>query len=157
MLKVLFGEVTNGRLARLPYLGHLLLIGAIMFGVMFGIVALISSAEKIMEGSLQQIQAALLQKFGILFVIVMTMFFLTILFASMNITAKRIRDMGLWGWTTVLALAIAGGIVGTLFPGEMSMASAHNPRTPSPVSSAFQAVVLLCLLLIPSNSFGNKT
>ncbi len=157
MFKALFGEITDGRLARLPYLGYLLLISIIIFGAMFGVVALISSAENIMDGNIQHIQTVLIQKFGMALVILMMAFFLAMSFASMNIAAKRIRDMGLWGWTSILVLAVVGGIVATLFPGETVVLNGSGQMIPSPVSSAFQAVVFLCLLLIPTNSFSKKT
>ncbi|HEC05268.1 MAG TPA: DUF805 domain-containing protein [Thiolapillus brandeum] len=156
MFKALFGDVSNGRLARLPYLGYALLITVIMFGVMFGVVALMSMTEQIMNGNLQQIQVTLTEKLGLPFMLFMVVFMLALAFASMNIAAKRIRDMGLWGWTTLLILAVIGGVVGTLFPGEMTMIDGVGQMTPSMASSALQTIVFLCLLLIPSNSFGNR-
>ena len=127
-----------------------------MFGVMFGVVALMSMTEQIMNGNLQQIQVTLTEKLGLPFMLFMVVFMLALAFASMNIAAKRIRDMGLWGWTILLILAVIGGAVSTLFPGEMTMIDGVGRMTPSMASSALQTIVFLCLLLIPSNSFGNR-
>lgn len=156
MFNALFSGITSGRLPRLPFLGYLLLIAAIMFAFVFGTVALIVSAEKLMSGNLQQIQATLAQELGMAYIIIMAIFILLIVFVSMNIVAKRIRDMGLWGWTSVLVLVVASGIVAAAFPGEMTVVNGMNQMIPSLASSVLQAIVFLCLVLIPGNAFGNK-
>ncbi|WP_457668355.1 DUF805 domain-containing protein [Thiolapillus sp.] len=157
MFKALFGDVSNGRLARLSYLGYALLITAIMFGIMFGVAALAGMAEQVMNGDLQQIQTTLGGKLGLPLMLFMAIIMLALGFASLNIAAKRIRDMGLWGWTTLLILAVIGGVVGFLFPGETTMINGVAQMAPSAASSALQAIVLLCLLFIPSNAFGSKS
>ena len=54
MLKVLFGDVKGGRLARLPYLGYLVLLAVIGMAIVFGGIVIVGGIERMMGGDIQQ-------------------------------------------------------------------------------------------------------
>lgn len=154
MFRTLFGDLTSGRLARLPYLGYLALLMLIGFGVLFGMIMLVSGIERAMGGDLQQTQAMLMEKFGVIGMIATVLFLLALSFANLNLAAKRIRDMGLPGWWTVLGIVVLTMAVGFLFPGQMvEQPGGQMVMQPSLVSNAVQLVILAALLLIPSDTF----
>jgi len=143
MLTVLFGDIKNGRLQRLPFLGYSLLIAVFSMLVMMGIVVAIVGAEKLVGGDLQQAQAAIAQNMGTPFIILFSVFMAVMMFIQLNLMAKRIRDMGLPGWWVVLAVLIIAGLIGG--------------ATSEQAGGGFQMLVFLLLVLIPSNSFGKKS
>lgn len=94
MLKKLFGEITNGRLMRLPYLGYSLLLAALFLGFGIAVGLMIGTGEQLMGGDLQQAQAKLAEWLSIPFMVVFGLVVALIVFAGANIMAKRIRDIG---------------------------------------------------------------
>ena len=64
MFKVLFGDITNGRLMRLPYLGYSLLLTLLVIGFGLAIVLAIGVGEHIVGGNLQD-QDKLLEWFSL--------------------------------------------------------------------------------------------
>jgi uncharacterized membrane protein YhaH (DUF805 family) len=142
MFVVLFGDIKNGRLQRLPFLGYSLLIFVLLMLVMMGIVLAIVGAEKFVGGDLQQAQAAIAQSLGIPFVVLFAIFMVVMFFIEANVMAKRIRDIGLPGWWVVLALAVIGSVVGRMVSEQ--------------AGGSFQMLVFVLLLLVPSNSFGKS-
>ena len=111
MIKALFGEVKTGRLMRLQYLGYSVLLSLLMFGFGLAVVMAIGVGEHIAGGDLQQVQDQLLEQLTLPAILVMAVVMPLFLFVGVNIMAKRIRDIGLPGWWTVLAIFIVSGIV----------------------------------------------
>ena len=142
MLTALFGDITNGRLQRLPFLGYSVLVTLLFFGFVFAVVFAIGAGEKLIGGDLQQAQDTLAQALGIPFIIVFALFMAVMLFVQMNLMAKRIRDMGLPGWWVVLVLVIVSGVVGSMVSEQ--------------AGGGLNSVVFLVLLLVPSNAFGKS-
>ena len=142
MLTALFGDITNGRLQRLPFLGYSVLVTLLFFGFVFGVVFAIGAGEKLIGGDLQQAQDTLAQALGIPFIIIFALFMAVMIFVQMNLMAKRIRDMGLPGWWVVLALVIVSGLLGSMVSEE--------------AGGGFHSLVFLILLLVPSNAFGKS-
>ncbi len=105
MIRALFLDIRDGRLTRLPFLGYSLLLNILGLLFVFGIVAAISGAETLMGGDLQEAQAALRKAFSLPLIAVLSGFFGTVVFVALNLAAKRIRDIGLPGWLSVLAIA----------------------------------------------------
>ena len=140
MFKALFGNIINGRLMRLPYLGYSLLLVLFMFGIMFAIVLAIGGAEQLIDGDLQQAQDQLRERFTIPFFIVFGLVMALLIFAGSNIMAKRIRDIGLPGWWMALAFAVLSGVV--------SVAVSQQ------ASSGLHTLIWILLLLIPGNAVG---
>ena len=140
MLKALFGDVHNGRLMRLQYVGYSLLLSLLMLGFGFAVVVTIGLGEDFIGGDLQQAQEILRERFTLPYMVVFAVATLLFMFAGANIMAKRIRDIGLPGWWSVLALLV-------LFTALSYAVSDH-------VSSILQSLVWLVLSLIPGNAFA---
>jgi len=143
MIRTLLGNIKDGRLARLPYLGYSILLAVIMIVAMFGIVAVIAGAETIIGGDLQAAQQILRENFSGIFVVFMMFFALTLVFAGANIAAKRVRDMGLPGWPVVLGFAVVVGVIS-------GMVSQN-------VGNGLSTLGWLALLLVPGGMFKEST
>jgi len=143
MFKALFGDINNGRLARLPFLGYWILICAIIIIIGFGVGAAIGVAENLAGGDIQNAQARLQDQFGILGLLLLAVISAAVLFAGLNLEAKRIRDIGLPGWWTVLATVVVSAVI--------SLAISQQ------AGSGFNFLIWLALLLIPTNTFGDKS
>ena len=138
MLKIFFADVFDGRLRRLPFLGYSLLL-LLLFGlVMMGIGASIGVAEQLVGGELQQAQALLRERFGVLAILLVMLLAAMVLFASANMMAKRFRDMGLPGWTVVLACVVIGAVLSHYVSIE--------------AASGFNGLSWLLLLLVPGRA-----
>ena len=111
-----------------------------------------------------------MNKFGIvaLFGIVAIMFLAML--GQVNILGKRIRDMGLPVLWTILGIIVISMALNLVFPpqevamsaaaiqtadGSATAVAAHTTST-SMIVQAFDMIVFLCLVLIPSNTLGNK-
>lgn len=142
MFKTYFGEWTTGRLARLPWLGYALgLFGAMMLigilvgggaGLMMGMSGDPAEAEARMEDMMGGI--------GPVVMVLMVILGLVISVASLNINAKRFRDMGLPGGWTLLGVIVVSFVVAALF-GET-------------ISNLVGLVLLLVMALVPTGAFG---
>ena len=108
MIKTLFKDVAFGRVARLSYLGHSILLFLLLIAYMLIVVLAIGAGEHIIGGDLQQAQDQLRGLLTLPFLIVTGIVMGLLMFAGLNIMAKRIRDIGLPGWWMVLALIVLG-------------------------------------------------
>lgn len=140
MFKVLFGDITDGRLRRLQYLGYSLLLVLLMFGFALAVVMAIGAGEHLIGGDLQQAQDKLREWFTLPFMIVFGLVLFLLLFAHMNITAKRIRDIGLPGWWALLGIAVLTGVVSAAVSNQ--------------AGSGLSNLIWLALLLIPGDAFA---
>lgn len=140
MITQLVGDVRHGRLERLPYLGYSILLLVLMFVFVLGTVSAIGIGEHILGGDLEIAQDKLFEWFGGPAAIVFFLCWLFFLYASLNIMAKRVRDIGLPGWWTVLALVLITGA-------SYAVVSENT-------GSTLDLLVWIALLVIPSNSFG---
>ena len=141
MLKRLFGEITNGRLVRLPYLGYSLLLAVLSVCCLLAIGLMIGVGEQLIGGDLQQAQAKLAEWFTLPFLVVFGLVGALFLFAGANIMAKRIRDIGLPGWWSVLAIVVLTGVVSVAISAQ--------------ASNGLYLLISLVLLLIPTDAFAN--
>jgi len=172
MFTTYFGEWGTGRLKRLPYFGYHVLLMVLLFAIMIAFAYSIGIAENMIGGDLAAAQATLLSHFGILTMIGVAIVSLGVLFAQINLLAKRIRDMGLPPVWTIAGIFITSAVLSLLFPAqpvEVSTAIAHastidgnttaaaisqsTTMTPSAVSQLFSTVIFLCLLFIPTDAF----
>lgn len=140
MLKILFGQITTGRLTRLPYFGYTLLLAALFIGFALIVVFLIGAGEQLIGGDLQQAQAKLAKWFARPFMIVFALVVALIALAWVNILAKRIRDIGLPGWWSVVAIIVLTALV--------SVAASEQ------ASSILHGLITVALLVIPTNALG---
>jgi len=166
MWDIYFGQWREGKLKRLAYLGYDVLLMVVGFAVIFGLAMFFGGLEKATGDAFSDMFAGM----GILVVILLFIFFVVLFVASLNIMAKRIRDMGLPAWGTVVGIILVSIILEVLFPNQQAQMSAVVANTPegvtaaldadastgSVVSDIFNLIIFLCLLLIPSDTFGNK-
>jgi uncharacterized membrane protein YhaH (DUF805 family) len=160
MWNVYFGEWHSGRLKRLPYLGYDLLIWMLSFVIIFGLIMLAGGFENVVSPDA-------LAGVGILGMIFFFLFFIGALVANLNIMAKRIRDMGLPAWKSVLGIILVSIVLELLFPAQQMEISAVATQTPegfnsavdanastgSVVTQVFNLIIFLCLIFIPSDAF----
>lgn len=170
MLKIYFGEWGSGKLQRLPYLGYYILLMVLVMLIIVGGIFAVGAGESIMGGNIAATEDLLMAKFGAvaLFGIVVIMFLAML--GQLNILGKRIRDMGLPALWTILGIIAISLILNVIFPPQeaaISAAAVHTAEgsattvaasttTTSMVVQAYDIIVFLCLLLIPSNTFKNK-
>jgi len=140
MLNIFFGEVKTGRLQRLAFLGYSLLLQVIVFGFVIAIIVAIGAGEHLIGGDLQQAQQMLSDWFSIPFILIFGIFMALIGFTGVNLTAKRIRDIGLPGWWTVLVVLVLESMVSIIISQE--------------ISSGLHILLTVALLLIPTDTFA---
>ena len=137
MLNVLFGEIATGRLKRLPFLGWYALLALLVLMAGFGIGASVGLAERSAGGNIADAQALIADKFGILGIVLIVAVFAVLLFAQLNIAAKRIRDIGLPGWLVLLGLLVVAGLVGQFVSRQ--------------IAAVIELLFGVALLLLPSD------
>jgi uncharacterized membrane protein YhaH (DUF805 family) len=142
MINALFGDVKTGRLMRLQYLGYSLLLSLLMFGFGLAIVLAIGAGEHIIGGDLQQAQDKLREIFTLPLIIVFAVVIPLFVFIGLNIMAKRIRDIGLPGWWTMLVIIVLEGVA--------SFAVSDG------AGSVLHSLVWFTLLLIPTDTFKKQ-
>ncbi len=139
MFKIFFGEIKTGRLLRLSYLGYALLMQLLVIAMVLAFIVAIGASENLIDGDFQQIQDILRAWFSVPFIIVCGIGMVLFGFAGFNLMAKRIRDTGLPGWWTLLAILVVEVIV-SIFISQETSANLH----------IFLTIVLL---LIPADTF----
>lgn len=142
MLQALWGEIKTGRLQRLPYLGYFALLnvsGVLLFA---GLLMSIDAEQSMLDGTMEQLQASAAEGLSMPVALLGAILMLLFLFASLNIMAKRLRDIGLPGWWSTLGVALVGALLAYLLS--------------EPFGSAFQSLVMLALFLIPSGSLKKQ-
>ncbi len=140
MITTLLGDIASGRLARLPFLGYLLLLAALVIGFALAVGFMIGAGEQLIGGDLQQAQAKLAEWLSLPFMIVLGLVVAAIIFAGANIEAKRFRDIGLPGWWSVLAVIVLMAVV----------SDAISPQA----SNTLHGLITLALVLIPTDSLA---
>jgi uncharacterized membrane protein YhaH (DUF805 family) len=142
MIKTFFGDIADGRLARLPYLGHWVLLSLAVLILLLGIGAAIGIGEQLIGGDLQQAQAKLREWLTLPFFVLFGLVVAVLFFAGANLTAKRIRDIGLPGWWSVLAIALLVGLVSGVVSKQ--------------AGSGVQLAIWLALVLVPTNVLAKR-
>lgn len=142
MLEKIFGDLNSGTLARLPFLGYTLLLNLALVLITMGIGVSLGITEQMIGGDIEQTQQMLADKFGGVTILGVMIIMSLFVFASVNITAKRLRDMGLPGWISVLAIFILATLLGFFL----------QPV----VIQIFQTAVFLALVLIPGSLFNQS-
>jgi uncharacterized membrane protein YhaH (DUF805 family) len=142
MFKTLWGEVKNGRLQRLPYLGYFVLLNVLLGVLVFGVLMSLDVEEGMLNGDLEQVQAGFAEHLSMPVVLLGAVVLLLVLFASLNIMAKRLRDTGLPGWWSTLGVVAIGAMLSQIVSEQ--------------VGSGFHSLVMLALILIPTASFNKQ-
>ncbi len=152
MFKTYFGDVTSGYLQRLSFIGYIVLLYVLFFALMLAGAASLGLAENLIGGDLQETQAMLQKKLGIPVVITIAVSLFLFIFATLNLKAKRIRDMGLPGWWTLLAVWIISVIILVI----VNVVAGSDPVLSKTISSAMSAIGVLALIFIPSDTFSGN-
>lgn len=131
-----FRSVKNGTLDRAHFFGLFVFIAVlyILFGLGMG--AMIGFAEHLIGGDIQAAQAVLRDNLTLPALIVLLVLGLTFVFAIANISAKRARDIGLPGWSTIVILIALQALLTWLGYDKLSQATS--------------TIFLLALLLVPT-------
>jgi len=143
MFNTLFKDIAFGHMARLSYLGHSILLLLLLIAYMLIVVLAIGAGEHIIGGDLQQTQDQLRGMLTLPFLVVTGIVMALLMFAGLNIMAKRIRDIGLPGWWMVLALIVLGMLL-SYFVSQQA-------------SSGLHALTWVLLILIPGNTVGKQS
>ena len=138
MFKVLFGEVTKGRLMRLQYLGYSLLLVFLMIAFVAAVILAIGAGEHLIGGDLKLAQNKLREWFTLPFIVIFGLVSASLVFGGVNMMAKRIRDIGLPGWWMVLAITVL----------ECILSYAVSKQA----GSGLYPLILVVLMLIPTNA-----
>ncbi len=152
MLSTYFGDVTSGRLLRLPFVGYIVLLHVLSFALVFAGIASLGITENLVGGDLTQTQQMLAEKFGLPAMIIIGIVFAAVFFASLNLEAKRIRDMGLPGWWTLLAVWVIFTVIVVI----VNVVTGSDPVISKVTSSAISAIGALALIFIPSDTFSGN-
>ena len=170
MLKTYFGEWGTGKLQRLPYFGYHILLIVLTIAIILGSIAAIGATEHFIGGNLAETQKMLMDKFGFVAIAgIVTLIFIVML-GQLNILGKRIRDMGLPVLMTILGIMLISLILNIALPPQEVAMSAAAVQTADGSTAAvattttstnviiqiFDMIVFLCLVFIPSNTFGSK-
>jgi uncharacterized membrane protein YhaH (DUF805 family) len=170
MLNVYFKEWGYGRLKRLPYLGYHILLMVLMMAVIIASIFAIGAAESVIGGDLAAAQEIISDKFGILAIFGFVVLIFVVMFAQINILAKRIRDMGLPALWTILGIIAVSVALNIAFPAQEIAVSTAVVDTAAGTQAAisgtatqssmivqgFDLLLFLCLILIPSDTFGRR-
>lgn len=124
MIRDLFGDGLSGRFGRLSYLGYLLCLSLSLLVFMLLTVLLIGVAEHLIGGNLSQAQEQLRQWLSWPYMLIFGVFMVAIVFSGLNITAKRLRDIGLPGWSVIFAVILAELLL-NIFASHVVAAALH--------------------------------
>jgi len=114
----------------------------LMFGFGLAIVLAIGAGEHIIGGDLQQAQDKLREMFTLPLMIVFAVVIPLFVFIGVNIMAKRIRDIGLPGWWTMLVIIVMEGVA--------------SSAVSDGAGSGLHSLVWFALLLIPTDTFKKQ-
>ena len=148
MLNTYFGDITSGRLQRLPFIGYIVLLHVLFVVLVLAGAAGLGVVENLVGDDLTHTQQMLAEKIGLPTMIIIGIVIAAVFFATLNLEAKRIRDMGLPGWWTLLAIWIISVILIALLAGLV------NPELGNHTSSIISAIAFLALIVIPSDTFS---
>ncbi|MDA7946854.1 MAG: hypothetical protein MPJ78_05200 [Hyphomicrobiaceae bacterium] len=105
MLRIYFGGLTGDRLGRLGFFAFWLLLAAFFITGGLTIGFSLGIADHLGGGDVQETQSQLRGEFGMPFIVAVWIAGLTFLFAELNISAKRVRHIGLPGWPVTLGVS----------------------------------------------------
>ncbi len=151
MFRAFLGGLTTGRLARLPFLGFWLLLWILFMLYGLGIAFGMGLAEPLIFDDLATAQSYLLGQVAPALLVSFRLFCLLFVCAQFNLVAKRIRDMGLPGWSVLLLIALLSAGLGYALPPSLELMRLENQ-----VNGTFNGILVLALLLIPSGFFARR-
>jgi uncharacterized membrane protein YhaH (DUF805 family) len=142
MLKTYFGDVASGRIGRLRYLGLWCLLCVLTIIAVLVVLSTTGPGGANIGDGTGDIEEYIAQQVGLTRLLPLTVFVLAVVFANLNIMAKRFRDIGLSGWWIVVLIVILGLVL-----------SRYGSPT---LASGFSFVVFFALLLVPGAALSRK-
>ena len=142
MLRIYFGGLYNDRLGRVAYFAWWLLLafffitGGLLIGFSVGV------ADHLHGGGIAETQSHVRDEFGTPLIVAIWVAGLTFLFAELNISAKRLRHIGLPGWPVTL------GVSAVIILAALLVA----PR----VGHVLSLLAWLALMITPGGLFGKN-
>jgi uncharacterized membrane protein YhaH (DUF805 family) len=141
MFQILFGEIQGGRLKRLPYLGYYLLLVLLFLVVGIGVGVALGVSERMVGGDLVEAQAIVAERFGVVGIVGVVAVVALILFAQLNLAAKRVRDMGIGAawlvlFAVLLLVTLASSVLGQEYAGLINL------------------IFFVILVLVPTDAFA---
>ena len=137
--------------------------------IIFGAIMLMGTMDNMLGGSIEETQAMLFDKFGIIGIIGIVILIFATMLGQVNILGKRLRDIGLPVLWTILGIVAISMVLNVIFPPEVTMAAASvqttdgastamaaSTTTTSMFVQIFDMIVFACLVFIPSNTFRSK-
>lgn len=115
MLQVLFGDIAQGRLQRLPFLGYWLLAMLLAGLASLAIILLLGDVTMLYTAFLGEVRFDAQQQLTLPGLIGLLVVGVLLTFSHANLGAKRYRDMGLNGWVTFILASLALGPLAWFF------------------------------------------
>ena len=140
MLHTLFGDLKEGRLARLPFLAYSILATVLAGFALLAIVLALGSVAGLFSGDTAAVEVFLRENMNEPGIFIILALGLALMFAHANLSAKRYRDMGLKGWKTLIWVSV--------------LVTAASVLLDPFATGGLQFLVFLALALIPSGFFG---
>lgn len=141
MIRTLLGDTRSGRLQRLPYLGYYALIVLLFLALAIGIGVAIGAAEVMADGDLADAPLMVGERLGVVGMILVVAVFALLVFAQLNIAAKRVRDIGVPApWLVLLGVLILVNLISQWLGPQLA--------------GALNLFVFLALLLVPSSAWA---
>lgn len=106
IFRTLFGDITSGTVHRVRFFWSILslvlvaLAGVIAVGTLFGLDVDMTGLTAVER------QAAVTEALGLIGLVLLVGVGVVVLFAQLNLMAKRVRDTGLPGWTVLAAVIL---------------------------------------------------
>lgn len=114
ILRTLFGEITTGTIHRVPFFWSILGVIVVALIAIIGIGALFGLDVDMTGLSLAERQAAVVDSLGLIGLGLVVAVGGAMIFAQVNVMAKRLRDMGLPGWMVLAGVVVVTGLVSAL-------------------------------------------
>jgi len=135
-----FGEVSKGKVKRVAFLGYQMLLTISLFFFVLMSILSIGLGEHIIGGDLAQAQQVLRDWLTLPYFILLAVFLAVFFFSSLNVAAKRIRDIGIAGWTTLVIFLMVEILVTVIINQQ--------------AASAVHTLIVIFLLFTPSGQFN---
>jgi len=142
MFSTLFGQIADGRLARRSFSLITLLLLLLILAVLAAMAVAIGVGRQLGGSEISATEEQIAQLLGVpvaLFGLTLTA---VLVYGALNVSAKRLRDFGLPGWSSVALLALLELGVGLLLG--------------APVAGWLYAALLASLAALPSNRIARR-
>jgi len=142
LFRGLFGEIKTGRVGRAGFFWNSMLVLVLVLIFAIVLILMIEVGEQVMGGDMASAQKKIEEWSSLPGIVAAALFSALLMFAQVNLAAKRVRDMGLPGWWVVASAVLIGLILSQVLPDQ--------------TASGLNAAVWLALLLVPGGVFERQ-